>query len=110
LVGLAEGRAPAELAHAPEIVQQRRRQDDIRTKTLVQLRRLADERRDADRVLEQAAGVGVMRVSSGQLAQRLPERVVPEHPADDARQTRMRKLSGEGLEEAVELRPVAAHA
>ena len=88
-------------------MQERRREDEIPAEPLVQLRRLADERRHADRVLEQAARVGVVRLGRGQLAQRLPQRPVAEEAADDRRQPGC-ELSGEELEEAVELVRVAA--
>ena len=60
----AEGRPALELARAADVVEQRGRQQQIGPQPRVQLRRLAAERRDADRVLEQPARVGVVAVSA----------------------------------------------
>ena len=62
LVGRRERRPARELDRTPDIVDERRRQHELGAQARMELRRLAAERRDADRVLEQAAGVGVMVV------------------------------------------------
>src|SRR5204863_2977687 len=64
LVGLSERRAAPELHRPPDVVDERRGEEQVAPQTLMQLRRLAAERRDADGVLEQPAGVGVMSVES----------------------------------------------
>ena len=89
-------------------MQERRGEDEIRPEPLVELHRLADERRHADRVLKQAARVRVMRLRRRQLAQRLPQRRIGEKSVDDGRQPRVRDLVRQELEEAVELVRVAA--
>ena len=63
----------------------------------MELRGLAAERRDADRVLEQPAGVAVVAVApaAGQRAQP-PGRVVVEHAADEAREARVGDLRRRG--------------
>jgi uncharacterized protein (DUF1015 family) len=73
----------------------------------MELRRLAADRRDADRVLEQAAGVRVMCLGCRQAAQRGTHGIVREAPTDDACQTCVSDLAREELEEAVELVGIA---
>ena len=68
-VGVNVGRA-AELERAPDVVQQRGREQEVGAEPRVQLRRLAAERRDADRVLEQAARVAVVAVRAPRAAPR----------------------------------------
>jgi uncharacterized protein (DUF1015 family) len=108
LVGGPERRAAPELAHPPDIVQERSREDDVRAEALVQLRRLAHERGHADRVLEQAARVRVVRLRRRQLAEPLPQRRVGREPADDRCQPRVGDLTREELEKALELVGVPA--
>jgi hypothetical protein len=62
LVCLAEGRSWGELRDSSEIVEQGSRQQQVRAQPRMQLRRLAADRRHADRVLEQTACVRMMRV------------------------------------------------
>ena len=107
LVGGPERRAAPELAHPPDVVQERSREDDVRAEPLVQLRRLAHERGHADGVLEQAARVRVMRLRRRQLAKRLPQRRVGRERADDRGQPRMGDLARQELEEPVELVGIA---
>jgi uncharacterized protein (DUF1015 family) len=108
LVGRPERRAAAELADAAEVVQERRRKDQVPPQPLVQLRRLPDERGDGDRVLQEPTGVRMMCLRGWQLPQRLPHGAVAEESADDRRQPRMCELAREELEEAVQLVRVPA--
>ena len=70
----------------------------------MELRRLAAERRDADRVLEQAARVRVVVVRRCRIRGEL---AVGEHGAHRRREARVRQLAGEELEEALQLLGVA---
>ena len=76
-----------------------------------QLRGLATERRDADRVLEQAPCVPVMAVRAGsrEQAHTLPDLSVVEHAADERREPRVGQLRGQELEKPVQLVGVPAH-
>ena len=65
LLGRPERRATTELADAPDVVQERGGQQEVVTEPGMQLCGLAAERRDSDRVLEQAAGVAVVPVCPG---------------------------------------------
>ena len=62
----------------PTVVDERRREQQLAAQPRMELRRLAAERRDADRVLEQAAGVGVVVVGRrrirGEVARRRARR------------------------------------
>src|SRR5690242_21679966 len=78
LLRLSEGRACGELRRAADVVQQRGRQQQVAAQPLVQLRGLAADRGDADGVLEQAAGVRVVRLGGRQPAQAGPDRLVVE--------------------------------
>jgi hypothetical protein len=60
LVGRAERGRAAQLASATDVVQERGGEQQVGSQTRVQLRRLAGERGDADRVLEQSARVVVV--------------------------------------------------
>jgi len=108
LLCLAKGRARSELRDPSEVVQQGSRQQQVRAQARVQLCRLAADRRHADRVLEQTARVRMVRVCGRQPAHRRSQRFVGEEAADDCRQSRMRDLACEELDEAVELVGIAA--
>ena len=72
--GLAEARPGHELDGASDVVQQRGGQDEVGAQPRVQLAELAADRRHADRVLEQAAGVVVVPFRRGrQRAQQPPD-------------------------------------
>jgi hypothetical protein len=75
----------------------------------VELRGLARERGHADRVLEQATRVGVVRLGRRQLPQGSPEVRVADEAGHHGDETGMRELPGEELEEAVQLVGVTAH-
>jgi hypothetical protein len=61
-VGLPEDRPATELERAADIVDESSCEQEVATQTRMKLSRLAAERRDADRVLEQTACVGVVAV------------------------------------------------
>src|ERR671934_2112554 len=100
LLRLSEDGPAAELERPADVVQERRREQQVGTEPRVELRRLAAERRHADGVLEQPACVRVMVLEGrGEVAQR----PAGQDPLDDSAQRRMRDLGGEELEEAFEL-------
>ncbi len=85
-------------------MQERRGQQEIAPKPRVQLGRLAADRRDPDRVLEQPAGVAVVPVRHrGKEPELPPHRGVAEESVDGCAKPRVRDLAGEELQEAVEL-------
>ena len=106
-----ERRAATELAHPSDVVEQGGRQEEVGAEPLVELRRLAAECRDSDRVLQQPACVPVVavRARGGQQAHSLADLAVVEHVADDGREPGVRELRGDELEEALELVGVPAH-
>jgi uncharacterized protein (DUF1015 family) len=84
-------------------VEERRREEQVGAQPGMELRHLAADRRDADRVLEQPAGIGMMRLGGRKLAQRPPDLGVAENPSDHRSKPRMGKLRAHELEEPVEL-------
>ena len=108
LVGRPERRPAPELAHPPDVVEQRGGEQEIAAQALVQLRRLPDQRRDGDGVLEQPAGVGVMGLGGRELAKRLPDLGVAEEPPHHRTQPGVGELGRQELEEAVQLVRVAS--
>ncbi len=108
-LGLAKRGTTSELANAADIVQERRAEQEIGPEPGMELRGLAAERRDADRVLEETTCVAVMPVGAG-CGKRSHPRAdlgVPHERGDDRGEPRMADLVGEELEEAVELVRVA---
>jgi hypothetical protein len=105
LLGLTERRTSAELLDAADVMHERSCEKEVGAEPWVELGRLAAERRNADRVLEQTAGVAVVPVgaSGGQGAVRRADLVVAHERVHHQRETRMRDLRGEELEEPVEL-------
>src|SRR5205823_5547193 len=83
--------------------------EQVAADALVELGRLAAERRDPDRVLEQAAGVRMVLRARRQPSHRTQGLRV-EDARDRRAQPRMRQLSGEELEEALELVRIPARA
>ena len=108
LVRQADLRAVGELARLAEVVDDRRRHEQVGVQPRVQLARLQRERADRDRVLEQPAEVGVM---AGARARRAPplgaQRGVAEQAVEQRPVARLVDLAREVLEEAVELVEVA---
>ena len=104
-----ECRAASELLDAADVVEECRSEEEIRSQSRMELRRLAAQRRDAHRVLEQPACVAVVavRTRSGKRPHPLAHLGVAEDAADEGRQARVRDLGGEELEEPLELVGVA---
>ena len=65
LLGLTERGAGSELADAADVVEERRGEQEVVAEARMELRGLATERRDADRVLEQPSRVAVVPVGAG---------------------------------------------
>jgi uncharacterized protein (DUF1015 family) len=104
-----ERRAAAELADAPDVVQERGREQEIVAEPWMQLCGFAAERRDAHGVLEQSARVAVVPVGTGcrKRAKCLPDLGVANERAHHVREAVVSDLRCEELEEAVELVGVA---
>ena len=98
LVGRRERRPARELERAADVVDERGRDEQLAAQARMELRRLAAERRDADRVLEQPAGVGVVVVGRRRIR---GEVAVGEDGAHGRREAGVRQLAGEELEEAL---------
>src|SRR5215211_2326920 len=104
-----EERPAVELAGAARIVEGGRGEEEVAAEPPVELGRLAAERRDADRVLEQPARVRVVAVGRRwKCTKACPEVGVSEEPPDEAAQPGVGDLVGEELEEPVQLVEVAA--
>ena len=100
--------AVGELARLADVVDDRRRDQEVRVEPRVAERELLRERRDGDRVLEQAAEVGVVaRARAGRAAQLGAEARVGEERVEQAAVAGVGDLAREMLEEAVELVEVA---
>src|SRR5919204_6372983 len=104
LLRLPEDGPAAELERPADIVEKRRREQQVGAEPRVELRRLAAERRHADGVLEQPAGVRVV-VLEGR--REVTQRAAGEHSLDRLPQARVRDLGRQELEEAFELVRVA---
>ena len=111
LGGRREGRAAAELGRAADVVKQRSREQEVGPQPLVQLGGLAAERRDPDRVLEQAARIAVVAVGPAAGSVRKPVRTAesPRIAPTTRGQAGVCDLGGDELQEPVELLRVAAH-
>ena len=110
LLGLAERRPAPELDRSPDVVQERGGEQQVVAQARVELRRLAAQRRDADRVLEQPAGVAVVPVGAGGRQRAQAPRGSPSSarmPVATAASRGWADLAGEELEKAVELVGVA---
>jgi len=99
-LGRREDRWPAELARPPNVVDEGGGEQQVAAEAGVDLDQLAAEGRYADRVLEQAARVGVMAVRRRRV---LPQRRVGKRSRDDAPQRVVVHLGDEELEEPLEL-------
>ena len=111
LLGEPELGAVGELAHLADVVEERRRHQQVGVEPRVELADVPDQRPDRDRVLEQAAEVGVM---AGARAGRPPElarqRLGEQHTLHDPAERRVVHLAGKVLEEARQLLVVAVRA
>ena len=105
----AEDWAASELESPAGVVQDGRSQEQVAAQARVQLRRLAAESGHADRVLEEAARVGVVTLGGGGEASELTSKVhVVHETCGSSTQSRVRDLTGQELEEAVELVSVSS--
>ncbi len=109
-VGLPERRAARELSSSADVVEERRGEKEIGAQPRMELRRLATQCRDSDRVLEEASRVAVMSVASrcGESAQRGANISVARERVHERREPGVRYLGGEEVEESVELVGVPA--
>ena len=102
-------RPAIELERPPCVVKQGRGDEEVAPEAAMELRGFAAERRDGDRVLEEAACVAVMGIRRrGQRAEAVAEVAPGEEARDELAQAGVREFLGEELEEAVELVEVAA--
>src|SRR5918911_3432658 len=105
LLRLPEDGPAAELERPAHVVEERGGEEQVGAEPRMQLRRLAAERRHADRVLEQPARV---RVVVFERRREVAERAVGEHLLYGAAEAGVRDLRRQELEEALELVGVAA--
>src|SRR5205823_10207200 len=77
-------------------------------KSRMKLRSLPAHRRNPDRVLEQPAGVRMVRLGGRQPSQRGPDDIIGQEASDYSGQPGMRDLACKEVEEAVELVGVTA--
>src|SRR5215203_669754 len=111
LFGRAERRPTGELDGSADVVQDRGREQQVGPEPGMQLRDLAADRRDSNRVLEQAARVAVVALDrGGQRAQPAAQLFVTDEPPDCGLQPGMRDLTREELEEALQLVAVSPQA
>jgi hypothetical protein len=106
LIGRREERRPAELLDAADVVDERRGDEQVGRQSRVDLGQLAGERRDADRVLEQAACIRVVAVGCRGVG---PEWGLGERTRNDVAKPFVVYLGDEELEEALELGRISAH-
>ena len=109
-VGDGDRHAGAERLGAADVVQERRREQDVGVEARVELGRLAAERRDGHGVLEEAAGVVVVGLRRGRRPQPLAQPRVVEHAAHQSAQAVVVDLGREELEEPLERVGVAPRA
>ena len=108
LLGRQKQGAERELADPAQVVQDRRRDEEVASQPPMDARGLAGKRGDRDRVLEQSPCVAVMAVRGrGQRSQPSADVRVAEDAAEQGGQARMRDLGREELEKPVELVEVA---
>ncbi len=104
LVADPELGAVGELAGLADVVEERRRHQQIRVELRMELADLADERPDRDRVLEEAAEVGVMAAAgTGRAPELRRHRLGVEDPLDDLAERLVVDLAGQVLEKPVQL-------
>src|SRR5712691_10361796 len=107
-VGLREAGTGPQLYRSADVVQQRGADEQVAAHARVQMRRLAAEGGDADGVLEQAARVAVVLRARRQAAQRAAELGIGDEALHGGVEPRVRELTREELEKAVQLVGVAA--
>src|SRR5439155_12677240 len=100
--------AAVELACPPGVVEQRCREEQVRPEPLMELARFAAERRDGDRVLEQAAAPAVVPVDRrGKRPEAPPTAGVLPERGDETPEARVSALCREEVEKTVELVEIA---
>jgi len=110
LGGLPEARARLELDRAADVVEKRGGEEKVGAQARVELAELAADRRDADRMLEQAARVVVVGVRRGREGTHpAADLRVADEAADRRGEPGVGDLAGQELEEPVELVGVAPH-
>ena len=106
LLGRPERRPALELARAADVVEERGGEQQVGAQPRVELAGLAAERRDADRVLEQAARVGVVAVRRRrERAQCRPDLASPRNRADQRRAARDARSRRRGTRGSRRARP-----
>jgi len=109
-VGGLEDGATRQLDRPAGIVEQGGREQEIRSQAGMELRDLPADRRHADRVLEQAAGIAVVAFGRRRQGPQLrTERLVVDEAPDGGSQAGVGDLGGQELEEPFELVGVPAH-
>ena len=104
LVADREFRPVGELARLADVVNERRRHQQVGVQPGMELAQVADQRPDGDRVLQQPAEVGVMPApGAGCAAELAGLRPGEDKPLDDAAQAGIVDLAAQVLEEALEL-------
>src|SRR4051794_32632463 len=90
--------AEPELARLADVVQDRRRHQQVGVEPAVQVARLLRERRDSNRVLQQPTEVGVVTgARAGRAAELGAEAVIPEEGVDEPPQAWVVHLASEVL-------------
>jgi uncharacterized protein DUF1015 len=104
-----EQRPAIELAQTAGVVQECGPDEKVAPQSRVELNRVPAQGRHRDGVLEEPAGIGVMRVRCGRQNTETRAKVgVSDEPAHELVEPRMRDLGGQELEEAVQLLEVSA--
>jgi hypothetical protein len=107
--GREKERAAVQLPHPARVVEQRPGEEQVAAQAGMELRRLATERSDADRVLEEPTGIRVVAADRrGQRPQPAAEPFVGDESRDEGSEAGMPDLASEKLEKPVELVEVAA--
>ena len=103
-VGRTECRPARQLARAPDVVEESSGEQQVTAEAWMKLASLSAEGRDADGVLQQAAGVPVVPVRRGrQLTKRAAQLTVVEEAGNRRAQTGVSDLACQELEETVKL-------
>src|SRR4029078_7175541 len=107
----SESRPVGNLGGLADVVEERRRHEQVRVELRMELADLADERGDRDRVLEQPAEIGVMAAAgTGRAPELRRHRLGVEDPLDHLAERLVVDLAGQMLEKtgSVLHRPVSA--
>jgi uncharacterized protein (DUF1015 family) len=108
--GLTKSWARNQLGGSPDVVQKRCGEQQVGSETRMQLAELAADRRDPDRVLEQAAGIVVVAIGrSRQRPHPAPDFRVADDSGDRSAQWGIGDLGDQVVQKSLELVGVAAH-